>query len=141
MDIDNIRWIQRYDNFCRALSRLGAAVDAFKNLHPDIQILEEAITEMMVQRFEYTQELAWKVMKDYIEYIGHSNNVMGSRGAFKEALQLGLISDPRWMETIEIRNLSVHTYDENKILKAATLIAEIYYPLFVEFKIKMEEYI
>lgn len=65
----------------------------------------------MIQRFEYSHELAWKVMKDYVEYQGISS-VMGARDAIRQTLQMGLITDSRWMDTIRDRNVISHNYDD-----------------------------
>ena len=64
-----------------------------------------------IQRFEYTHELAWKVMKDYAEYQGYSD-IRGSRDAIRKALEINLIFDRRWMESVEDRNLTSHNYDD-----------------------------
>ena len=68
---------------------------------------DELLKEGLIQRFEYTHELAWKVMKDYAEYQGYTD-VRGSRDALRQALQMGLINDAVWMDSIEDRNLISH---------------------------------
>ena len=67
-----------------------------------------------IQRFEYTHELAWKVMKDYAEYQGYTD-IRSSRNAIRKALEMGLIDDKQWTETIEARNLTSHNYDNDVV--------------------------
>ena len=103
---DDIRWQQRFSNYVKALDKLSRSVDYVKaNLEADDkegnekidEILEEIVKDGLIQRFEYTHELAWNVMKDYAAFQGNSN-VGGSRDATREALQLLLISDGNiWM--------------------------------------------
>ena len=91
----------------------------------------------MIQRFEFTHELAWNVLKDYFEYQG-STEITGSRDATREAFQKGLVEDGEgWMEMIKSRNQSSHTYNENTAKELVENIAERYYPLFIVFKNKM----
>ena len=67
-----------------------------------------------IQRFEYTHELAWKVMKDYAEYQGYTD-IRSSRDAIRKALEMGLIDDKQWTETIEARNLTSHNHDNDVV--------------------------
>jgi nucleotidyltransferase substrate binding protein (TIGR01987 family) len=62
------------------------------------------IKEGIIQRFEFTHELAWKVLKDYLEYDGFQN-ISGSRTTTKEAFNKGLITDGQtWMDMIVVAN-------------------------------------
>ena len=96
--------------------------------------VDELLQEGMIQRFEYTHELAWKVMKDYAEYQGYTD-IRGSRDAIRKALEMGLIDDKRWMETIEARNLTSHNYDNDVVSENIT---NLYFPLFCRFEEKMQ---
>ena len=89
------------------------------------------------QRFEYTHELAWNVMKDYAEYQG-SSEIRGSRDAIRYALQNGLVDDRAWMKSIEDRNLSSHHYDSSTAENILTKIIGIYLPLFNRFEETMK---
>ena len=99
--------------------------------------MDELLQEGLIQRFEYTHELAWKVMKDYAEYQGYTD-VRGSRDAIRKALEMNLIDDKRWMETIEDRNLTVHNYDNEIALEIYDNIMNVYAPLFIAFEHKMQ---
>ncbi len=97
------------------------------------------IKEGLIRRFEYTHELAWNVMKDYAEYQGNST-VGGSRDATREALQIKIIeSGEIWMDMILSRNKTTHTYNEAIANEIYTKIIEQYFPLFLDFKMTMEE--
>jgi nucleotidyltransferase substrate binding protein (TIGR01987 family) len=144
----DIRWHQRFSNYNKALLKLEQAIAYIKhNFIEDDEIdaedvghvLDEMIKEGLIQRFEYTHELAWNVMKDYAEYQGNST-VGGSRDATREALQLKIIENGEvWMDMIQSRNKTTHTYNESTVNEIYGKIIEDYFPLFLSFKIKMEE--
>lgn len=75
-------------------------------------------------------------MKDYAEYQGYTE-IRGSRDAFRKAFEIGLISDKRWMESIEDRNLTSHNYDDETAEEIYESIVNVYYPLFLDFEKKM----
>jgi nucleotidyltransferase substrate binding protein (TIGR01987 family) len=78
----------------------------------------------LIQAFEFTHELAWKTLKDFLQARAVSG-LYGSKDTTREAFSQGLIADGElWMEMIRHRNLSTHTYDEatvNEIVSAASL--------------------
>ena len=99
--------MQRFDNFNSALKQLLAAAEIVK-----LRSLSDLEKQGVVQAFEFTHELAWNVLKDYLEYQGISA-VIGSRDATREAFQKNLIQDgDMWMEMIKSRNLTSHTYNK-----------------------------
>ena len=132
-----IRWQQRFNTYCKALAKLIQAVELLSEQIKREEAVDELLQEGLIQRFEYTHELAWKVMKDYAEYQGYTD-VRGSRDAIRKALEMGLIDDRRWMETIEDRNLTVHNYDNEIASEIYENIMKAYSPLFVDFAKKMQ---
>ncbi len=129
----DIRWQQRFNNFRKALSQLEKAV----NLSND-RGLSELEEQGLIQAFEFTHELAWKTIKDFIVEQG-TTKIYGSKDATREAFQLGLITDGEgWMEMIRSRNESSHTYNEKTAEEISKKILDSYYDLFVNFKKKME---
>lgn len=140
----DIRWEQRFSNYLKALNKLEQAVSYINNSidseNEDLEsVLDEMIKEGLIQRFEYTHELAWNVMKDYAEYQGNTN-VGGSRDASREAFKLNLITEGQiWMEMISSRNKTSHTYNEDTANEIYTKILNSYYQAFLEFKNKMQE--
>ena len=130
---EDIRWKQRLENFGKALERLNEAAQILEKELDYGENVNDLLKEGLIQRFEYTHELAWNVMKDYAEYQG-STEIRGSRDAIRWALQNGLANDKAWMKSIEDRNLSSHDYDR---LTAEAIYAKIvgtYLPLFNQFE-------
>ena len=83
----DIRWLQRFSNYCKALAKLGQAVDIVSRRLELANEVDELLQEGLIQRFGYTHELVWKVMKDYAEYQGYTD-IRGSRDAIRKALQI-----------------------------------------------------
>ena len=133
----DIRWKQRYQNFCKALALLNEAAVLLSQARSYGKEVEDLLNEGLIQRFEYTHELAWNVMKDYAEYQGNSD-IRGSRDAIRYALQNGLVDDRSWMKSIEDRNLSSHHYDSSTAENILTKITGIYLPLFNRFQDTMK---
>lgn len=126
----DIRWKQRFSNYEKALEQLTKFINK-----GELNELEE---QGLIQAFEFTHELAWKVMKDFFEYQGNTS-ITGSRDATREAFQAGLLQDGDiWMEMIASRNMSSHTYNLETAKEIREKIFNYYYRLFVAFKDKMQ---
>ena len=128
----DIRWVQRLDNYERAVRRLEGAVALLLDQSGFGIEVDELLKEGLVQRYEYTQELAWKLMKDYEEFQGYTD-IQGSRDAIRKALAMGLVSDREWMETIASRNITSHCYDEAEFNAIFSKIVTTNVPLFRDF--------
>lgn len=114
-----IRWRQRFENFNKAYTQLNSAISDFDML----SILEK---EGLIQRFEYTFELAWKTLKDYLE--AQDVDAKFPREVIKAAFHYELIEDGEvWMDMLEKRNLLAHTYDEKRFNLAINKVKEEYY--------------
>lgn len=135
-DYNDIRWIQRLSNYNKAVARLVNAAKITSSGGQFDNDTDNLLKEGLIQRFEYVQELAWKVMKDYEEYQGYTD-VQGSRDAIRKALQIGIIEDSAWMNTISSRNLTSHCYDEDEFNMVFKQIVDVYLPLFVKFNEQM----
>lgn len=134
MDAD-IRWKQRFQNFDRAYRLLA---DALKNGPDTLSLLEK---EGVVQRFEFTFDLAWKTLKDYMEESGLKLPLSLPRAVLKEAFTAGLLKDGQvWIDMLVCRNKLSHTYDEAAFEQAINAIAKQYLPaieaLHREFEMK-----
>ena len=131
----DIRWKQRFMNFENALKQLVEGVEKYGKTDENI------IKEGIIQRFEFTHELAWKVLKDYLEYEGFTN-ITGSRTATREAFNKNLLENGEiWMEMIESRNNTVHTYQENILEFEFDKIITNYLPALLTFETKMKSFI
>ncbi len=118
--IKDARWRQRFENFEKSFSLLD------KYSHQEIKTdLERA---GIIQFFEMTFELGWKVIKDYLEEQGYQ--VKTPRESIKQAFQIGIIEDGHiWMDALSKRNLTTHTYDEDLIEKLVKEILYTYLPV------------
>ena len=127
----DIRWIQRFQNYLRALDLLEAAAKISKP--SDLEI------EGMIQRFEYTFELGWKTLKDYLEDSGFTE-IVGSREAIRLAFANDIITaGETWMDMIRSRNLTPHIYDSSKALQIANDIKASYLPCFQQLRQYLEK--
>ncbi len=94
-------------NFSNALKRLAEAAEEFKNNSTSGGILDGVI-----QRFEFTYELAWKTTKEYLEDIGIVDKT-SPKAIIKEAFVQKMITDEsRWLLMLNDRNLTSHVYKE-----------------------------
>jgi len=135
--MQDIRWQQRFANFKKALKKLAEGIELFDNDFSATAGLSDIVSEGLIQRFEFTHELAWNVMKDYAVYQGVTE-IRGTRDAIRYALKENLIDDSRWMETINARNLTSHDYNQDTANQMAENIKNIYFKLFCDFETKME---
>lgn len=144
----DIRWEQRFSNFRKALSKLTEAISYIKNelekntisnqSKDSIDVHNEIIKEGLIQRFEYTYEMAWNVMKDYALYQGNSE-ITGSRDAIRYAFSIHLISDGEiWMDMIKSRIQTSHTYNEETANEIYSKIVNEYHAAFISFQQVME---
>ena len=129
--MQDIRWKQRFNNYTKALQSLHRAVALSK-----VRKLTELEQQGLVQSFEFTHELAWNVLKDYLEHKGITD-LVGSRDASRQAFKNNLIEQGQdWMDMIKARNLSSHTYHPEVAEKIVHDILERFYPAFVSMAMK-----
>lgn len=115
-----IRWKQRFNNFESAYNQLKSATER-------IEELDDLSKEGLVQRFEYTFELAWKTIKDFLESKGEPETYQ--RDIIKKAFQLEIINNGElWLEMLEKRNLMAHTYNQATFEAVVNLIHKEYFP-------------
>jgi nucleotidyltransferase substrate binding protein (TIGR01987 family) len=125
MTSDDVRWLQRFDNFQRALLVLGRGVRLAQERE-----LSELEQQGLIQGFEFTHELAWNLLKDYLTHQGIAG-IVGSRDATRLAFLNGLISDGEiWMGMIRSRNQSSHTYNLEQAQAIARDVIVLFYPAF-----------
>ena len=127
----DIRWKQRFSNFNKALTQLQKFIDKGE--------LSELEAQGLVKAFEYTYELAWNTIKDFLEFSGQSD-IYGSRDAIRKGFQLGLITDgDGWMDMLKSRNQTSHTYNEDTARQINNAVVTRYYDLFVRLRTKFEQ--
>lgn len=110
---NDVRWKQRFENFERAFLLLKEAFEQDSGEMSDLEI------EGAIQRFEYTFELAWKTLKDYLVYSDVVFDQITPRSVIKQAFAAKIIEDGQtWVDMLEKRSLMSHTYN-NESLKIA----------------------
>jgi nucleotidyltransferase substrate binding protein (TIGR01987 family) len=130
MSKQDIRWVQRFDNFKRAFKRLADAAALAKQ-----RSLSELEQQGLIQAFEFTHELAWKTLKDFLEARGATVKIYGSRDATREGFAVDLIENGEaWMKMIEHRNETSHTYNEEIANAIVEAILTSYVSEFEEFQ-------
>jgi len=134
MSNHDIRWVQRFDNFCKALAQMTKFMEK-----DELNELEE---QGLIQTFEYNHELAWKTLKDFLQAKGISN-LYGSRDVSREAFKLGLLGDNErdgmlWLDMIEKRNLTSHTYNEDTAKEIVQAIKNDYFQSFVALRERLQ---
>lgn len=129
MNQPDIRWQQRFSNFEMAFAQLRAAHDLAQQR--ELSALEQ---QGLVQAFEYTHELAWNTLKDYLSHQG-IQGLIGSRDATREGFKQGLLGNGEtWMDMIGSRNLTSHAYNSSVVTAIIEKILQQYYPLFQDFQ-------
>ena len=134
MNDQDIRWKPRFANYKKAVSQLREAVDLSRQC-----ALSNLEQQGVIQAFEFTHELAWNLLKDFLQDQGNQN-IRGSKDATRGAFKVDLITDgEQWMAMIQSRNLSSHTDNEHTAGELVKAIIDRYYPLFVELQAEMEK--
>ena len=125
MTSQDIRWIQRFSNFKKAMLTLSEAADL-----ADTRALSNLEQQGLIQGFEFTHELAWNVLKDYLEEQGFVG-IIGSKNATREAFKNALVTDGEvWMDMIKARNMTSHTCNTELAQEIAADILQRFYPAF-----------
>lgn len=128
MKSPDIRWRQRFNSFQKAFSQLNKAAAIAQER--DLSELEQ---QGLIQAFEFTHELAWTTLKDFLEAHGTTKKIYGSKDATREAFAQGLLTaGDEWMEMIESRNETSHAYNEDTAEQIAEAILSCYVPEFTK---------
>jgi nucleotidyltransferase substrate binding protein (TIGR01987 family) len=132
MSSQDIRWIQRANQFDKAFSQLKEAVELAGRRQ-----LSRLEAQGLIQGFEYTHELAWKTLKDFLEARG-VRELYGSRDSTRAAFRASLIENgDTWMDMIQSRNLTTHTYNEATAAQIVAAILESYFAEFQALQIRL----
>ena len=134
MSNQDLRWIQRSNNFDKAFAQLKEAVELARQRQ-----LSKLEAQGLIQGFEYTHELAWNTLKDFLEDRG-VGDLYGSRDTTRTAFRTGLVENGEiWMEMIQSRNLTTHTYNEATAAQIVEAILNTYFAEFQALQIRLEE--
>lgn len=126
------RWKERLHVFNNALARLKEVADLSR--HHKLTDIE---SDSLIKRFEFTYEMAWKLLMSYEKDNGETQ-MFGSKDVVRRAVQMSLIDNPEpWMDMIDARNRTSHVYDSEMATDIADEIISTYCPLFDELLAKM----
>ena len=124
-------------NFSKALERFSSVVDREKEFAEDGY--SDIYLDLVVKRFEFTYEMSWKAIKRYLDFIGI--DCMNPRSCFKEAFSQELLAEEDiWLDMIEMRNLSSHTYSEEEISEILQRL-DSYKQAFIKLKQTIEDHL
>ena len=131
MGAQDIRWQQRFANYCRALEELETFFQP--------PALNQREQQGLIKAFEYTFELAWNTVRDLLRSQGDAS-LLGSRDTLREAFRLGLISDGEaWMLMIQDRNLTSHAYNRSTAEAICQSITITYFACFQELRQRLQQ--
>ena len=120
----------KFEDYSRACEKLQSALT--KDISADDLYLDGVI-----QRFEFCFELSWKLMKAYLSFEGIESN--SPRSSIRESFKIGLITEAEnWLDMLEKRNLSSHTYDEETAIEIYQHISQKYISLLINFKEELQ---
>ena len=129
---EDIRWKQRFGIFQKVFLELEEAV-----LLSQKRSLSKLENQGLIQGFEYTHELAWNMIKDYLEEQGIFG-LIGSKNTIREAFKLGILKEGEiWMNMIQSRNQTSHTYNTTL---ADQVVSDIIHKYYLQFKEITEEF-
>lgn len=110
--------LQKCENYCNAVIRLAEALHEYEE-NPDSSVIRDGV----IQRFEFTFELAWKSLKEYMEDQGASMDAVFSKQVFKAAYAAEIISDGQvWLDMLASRNITSHVYDDAQAAQVVNAI-------------------
>jgi nucleotidyltransferase substrate binding protein (TIGR01987 family) len=133
MNDADIRWEQRFSNYKKALKKVSEVVE-----EKFLEDLSELEVEGLIQRFEYTYELAWNTLQDLFKYQGYIG-ITGPGPVLEQAFKDGLIENADgWQRIKRSRQLTSHTYDSTTAESIAEEVVNEYYTLFLQLKDKLE---
>ena len=125
------RYEERKKELASATARLKEALQQKEN---------DIVIDGTLHRFEFTFELAWKTIKDYLEYLGIIDGVGSPREIIKTAYANGIIDEgEEWIKMMLARNSLSHLYDEEKSREIYIEIKKIYINLFESLNKKFSE--
>jgi nucleotidyltransferase substrate binding protein (TIGR01987 family) len=136
MNTNGVRWKQRFENFKNARKQFIVGLELSR-----LRGLSSLEKQGLIQAFEFTQEMSWKVLQDYLKHQG-IKDVVGSRDAFRLAYQNQLVSNGElWLDTILTRNQTSHLYDESILDEVFEKVVNQYPILFEQLEARMNELI
>ncbi len=129
----DVRWIQRFHNYRKALKRLSDAVSLAHER--ELSDLEQ---QGLIQAFEFTFDMASKTMQDFVVEKGYKGERDKPIKIFIEAAALNIISEQEWRDIYKSRNKTSHTYDEDIAENVFRNILETHYAMFIQLETRLQ---
>ena len=130
---EDIRWIQRFNNYRKALARLGEAVTLAEER--DLSDLEQ---QGLIQGFEFTCDMGWKTLQDYIVHHGYVGEREKPVKIIIDAAARGIVNDKNWRKLYQARCKTSHSYDEAIADDIAENILDTYHSLFIQLETRLQ---
>lgn len=130
---EDIRWIQRFNNYRKALARLNKAIAL--NEERKLSDLEQ---QGLIQAFEFTFDMAWKSIRDFIVENGYEGDREKPVRVIVDAAVRGLVDEKKWRQMYESSNKTSHTYDEDIADDIAKKIIDTYQSLFIQLETRLQ---
>ena len=128
-----IRWIQHFNNYKKALARLSHAVELSEQR--DLSDLEE---QGLIQAFEFTFDMGWKTLRDFVVEKGYDGEREKPIQVIVDAAVRGLVNEKQWRLMYKSRNQTSHTYDEALAERIAEDIILVYHNLFIQLETRLQ---
>lgn len=129
----DVRWIQRFHNYRKALARLSSAIVLSQERE-----LSDLERQGLIQAFEFTFDMAWKTLQDYVVEKGYAGERDKPIRIIVDAAERGLVIEKEWRLAYQSRNKTSHSYDEAIAEEVATAIITVYHDLFVQMETRMQ---
>jgi nucleotidyltransferase substrate binding protein (TIGR01987 family) len=129
----DIRWIQRFDNYRKALARLSEAIELSKE-----RPLSDLEQQGLIQGFEFTFDMAWKTLQDFVVEKGYEGERDKPIRIIVEAAIKKLINEAQWRLMYQSRNKTSHSYDQKIADDIAEKIVEVYHALFIQLETRLQ---
>ena len=133
MQNKDVRWIQRFHNYRKALARLSSAIVLSQERE-----LSDLERQGLIQAFEFTFDMAWKTLQDYVVEMRYAGERDKPIRIIVDAAERGLVIEKEWRLAYQSRNKTSHSYDEAIAEEVATAIITVYHDLFVQMETRMQ---
>ena len=130
---EDIRWIQRFNNYRKALARLGEAVSLAEER--DLSDLEQ---QGLIQAFEFTCDTGWKTLQDFVVYHGYEGEREKPVKIIVDAAAKGIVNEQNWRKLYQARCKTSHSYDEAIADDIAQNILDTYHGLFIQLETRLQ---
>ena len=129
----DIRWIQRFSNYKKALARLTSAIELNEE-----RPLSELEQQGLIQGFEFTFDMGWKTLRDFVVEHGYEGEREKPIPVIIEAATKDIINEKSWRLMYQSRNKTSHAYDEETANEVAENIIQLYHNLFIQLETRLE---